>query len=236
MALVLLDSGGRSTPGCPAEGAKPAEASSSAPFALNAEHKTQAAARRMIQYLDKPRFRALLCVYVSQIQDAEDAGWQLATERTIDAAVGVQLDGLGDIVGQPRQGLSDDDYRPLIRARIKANNSEGTAPNIIDVAVAALNNPASGSILYDIKPPAGYLLTLVTPLTFDEHILNDLIQDATSGGVRGVLIVPMTDAGSSLTLSAAADFPTFELDRGLDSAATPGTGKGRLARAMGPET
>ncbi len=236
MALILLDSGGRPTPDCPAEGDKPSVPSASPPLSQNTEHKVQGAARRIIQYISKPRFAELLCIFMAQIQDAEDAGFQLATERTVDTAVGVQLDGLGDIVGQTRQGLSDDDYRPLIRARIRANNSEGTAPNIIDVAVAALNNPGAGKVLYDIKPPAGYLLKIVDELLFDEHILNDLIQDATSAGVRGVLIVPISDVTTLKTFGRVSDFPEFDGSIGFDSATTPGTGKGRFVRAMGPET
>lgn len=78
--------------------------------------------------------RKLLRVWLSGVQGLEYALQQLYTERNIDNAIGAQLDVLGVIVGQPRNGLIDDTYRRHIRARISANRSKGTLKDLLTVA------------------------------------------------------------------------------------------------------
>lgn len=53
--------------------------------------------------------------------------------RQLSNAVGAQLDGLGEIVGQQRQGQSDDVYRLFLAGRIFANSSDATTPTIIQL-------------------------------------------------------------------------------------------------------
>ena len=199
---------------------------------LNPNHRAQGIARLIAQYVGKPRIETLIGIFLDQIQEAENALFELATERFVENAIGVQLDGIGDIVGQERQGLGDDDYRPLIRARIKANNSEGTAPDIIGVANAALNDPGTGEIRFDPKFPASFELTITNELGFDEDILNDLIQDATMGGVRAFLMITFAPAANRFAFSASQLDDVFDVDSGFDSGTTPGTGKGQFSRVL----
>jgi len=91
----------------------------------------------MIQY------RALASILAERWQVVEDFVWQLATERGIDDAVGVQLDGLGDILDEPRGGLGDEAYRTFLRAKILVFRSKG---RIIDLA----------EILRVILPESGF--------------------------------------------------------------------------------
>jgi hypothetical protein len=235
--LVLLDSKSRITI-CPPLTDKPTAASPEAPLSKDIEHILQGRARLIAQYVGKPRLDDLLCIYIDQIQLLEDALWDLATLRTIDAGEGVQLDGIGDIVRQERQGFSDDDYRPLLRARVRANKSEGTAPDIIAVAVAAMNEPPLGQIEFESLPPAGFELLITDQLIFPEEILNDLIQDATLAGVRANVIVTLTAAEINRFdfADGVGDDNVFDADSGFDSATTPGTGNGEFSRALGPST
>jgi len=211
----------------------PQSPASSAPLAHDLEHVNQAVARLIQQYRDKPRMEALIAIYSRQVQDLEDALWQLATERFADTAIGAQLDVLGIIVGQERQGLGDDDYRALIAARIAANNSEGTAPDIYKVALAALGG--AGNVRIEFKPPASFIVYFEDPIPFADEIINDLIQDARAAGCRAVVIAAQ-QATNQARFSAAADYPTFAAANGLDSAASPGLGFGQLARAMDEQT
>jgi hypothetical protein len=75
----------------------------------------------------------LIAIYIQQIQELETMWFELINERTMDTAVGVQLDGLGDIVGEERFGRNDDDYRVAIKGRIRLNLSNGTAEDIVAV-------------------------------------------------------------------------------------------------------
>ena len=88
-------------------------------------HVQEGLANLVQQFKDKPDLAALLTSYLEQIQDLETAYFGLLTERTLNAAVGVQLDGIGAIVGEDRRGRDDADYRLAIRARIKASTPAG---------------------------------------------------------------------------------------------------------------
>lgn len=227
--LVLLDSKSRITI-CPPLSAQASAASSGPPLSQNTEHILQARARLIAQYVGKPRIDEILCIYVDQIQLLENALWQLATLRTIDTGEGIQLDGIGDIVGQERQGLSDADYKPLLRARIKANNSEGTGPDILAVADAALNEPGPGSIRFDPKPPASYELTFTEPIPFADEIMTGLIFEATAAGVRAIVIVTYLASTAVFTLGTVDN--EFDTSKGLGSTTTPSVGGGGFTHAI----
>ena len=205
------------------------------PLAKNVDHCPQALNARTQDYVGLPRFEELLRIYCEQAQEVEDAVWQIA-EDSVSTAVGVQLDGFGSIVGADREGLSDDDYRALIRATIVANRSEGTAPDLFSIIVAALALDAPGLARLEFYPPAAYVVEILNPPAFDAEILHGLLQRGTAAGVRGITIVSDEPVGTRLRLSRAGDFPAFAAVTGLDSAATPGTGTGSLTRALDERT
>jgi hypothetical protein len=63
--------------------------------------------------------------------------------RRLESASGVRLDDLGKLVGQPRDGFGDTDYRRVIGARIAINRSTGVRSDLIRIALAILNTPGS---------------------------------------------------------------------------------------------
>ena len=82
----------------------------------------------------------MLRVLLQPTQDLEDVLQALRTQRSIDAAVGAQLDMIGAIVGQPRNGMTDDDYRIYCRARIATNRSGGSYEDLIKISLLVLND------------------------------------------------------------------------------------------------
>lgn len=96
-------------------------------------HVTEALGNYIEKFKDKPRLLALTTAYIEQIQDLEDAFYQLITDRTIETAVGTQLDGIGSIVGEDREGRDDSDYRLAIRVRILLNLTDGTIEQVIEI-------------------------------------------------------------------------------------------------------
>lgn len=82
----------------------------------------------------------LIVTYITQIQELENAWFELIDERTLDTSVGAQLDGIGRIVGEDRLGRNDDDYRQAIRGRIRLNLSRGTAEDIYAIIFAQLGS------------------------------------------------------------------------------------------------
>ena len=79
------------------------------------------------QFQNKPRLAGVLCALLESVQEAEDAAWQLLTERDLDSAVGAQLDQLGRLVGEERQGRTDDQYRPFVRGSLR-DRRRGSLP------------------------------------------------------------------------------------------------------------
>jgi Protein of unknown function (DUF2612) len=92
---------------------------------------------RTHQYVNSPKFNALLYVLLKKFDDVTRCLVSLDYYLYIDNAVGAQLDQLGDIVGagrtvgfQPSGGVSpvldDTTYRLLIKAQIAKNQWDGT--------------------------------------------------------------------------------------------------------------
>ena len=93
--------------------------------------------RLLWQWEDSPLLRGMLESYLTAGQEIEDAFFQLLSERGINEAIGAQLDVLGDIVGEARQGREDDKYRLAILSRGLINNSNGTPEELLEIVATA---------------------------------------------------------------------------------------------------
>lgn len=96
------------------------------------------------QFRGKANIEALMEVVGIQLQEVFDFYEQLRTERSVDTAVGKQLDGVGDIAvmtrkeaGQlagnpiPFEVIDDDTYRQYLIYKILKNTCDCTYPDII---------------------------------------------------------------------------------------------------------
>ena len=95
------------------------------------DYTSLALARLASQFAESPKLRALLAQLVGPLEVVEGEADNLRDKRWIDTAVGAQLDGLGTIVGEGREGRNDDDYREALRFRVFINVSKGTPPDVI---------------------------------------------------------------------------------------------------------
>lgn len=102
--------------------------------------------RLLAQYQDKPRLAAVLCALLDEVQETEQLFADLRPNFTLDAALGAQLDAIGDLVGEPRNGLGPDAYRRRIRARILVNASAGRADDLIAILVLLVHGRAPVSL------------------------------------------------------------------------------------------
>lgn len=105
------------------------------------DHATEALAA-IPPTLDKPNWRALITSSMAQMQAIEDAAIAIIVQRALADAVGAQIDQLGKLVGQPREGREDDDYRRVIGCKIAVNESQGMREDLIRVARLALLDPS----------------------------------------------------------------------------------------------
>lgn len=192
-------------------------------------HCDLAKAKLIEQFKTRPRIESLLCdVFIQQIQELEVALFDLRTETTLDDAVGVQLDVLGVIIGQGRLGLGDENYRVLLKARVLANRSDGQLETLIAILVLIYGEPVT--IVATTPDPASVRLEVLSPATFDEVVVQGILEDAKGGGVR--LVYVFIEQAVSLTFSFA-DGAVAEIDpnQGFADSVAPGTG-GRLAGVL----
>jgi hypothetical protein len=106
-------------------------------------------------------------VFVDQLQGVEDAVLDVKFLQQIDYAIGAQLDGLGELVGEPRLGRSDADYKPAIYFRMFLNAGRGE-PELLIAAIRTFT--LSNHIEYAEMHPAKVLLS------FDGTLLHSDLQ------------------------------------------------------------
>ncbi|TDI74590.1 MAG: hypothetical protein E2O82_03665 [Betaproteobacteria bacterium] len=101
-------------------------------------------------------WEALIHAFTLEAQDMENTMIDMLNGRSLDTAEGVNLDRIGQIVGADRGGATDEEYLVLILAQIAANNSDGTADNILGIfrVLAGPNVP----VRFDEQFPAKFYL------------------------------------------------------------------------------
>ncbi len=182
------------------------------------------------QFKEDP-FVLLFCdAYGAQLQQLEDSGQALLTIPSIDLSEGVQLDVIGVIVGQPRQGVPDSTYRLYLRARIRANKSGGTPADLYAVffamfgALTILQYVPGGDASFTFR-----ILSSIDPV--EAAVALVFLTDSKAAGVRGILEWSPADPGDMFTVSDADD-PTAGTGLGFGDANDYTVG-GQLAGALG---
>ena len=159
------------------------------------DHLSIGLSNLLTQFRGQPNIQGILRSYLTQLQEIEDVAISLIDERYVDTATGVQLDGIGTIVGEPRAGRSDVDYRVAIKGRIRANAANSRIEDILELFVLllpgftfTLSEGTEASFLIEINEA-------LTPVTDPSPgVLNAQLQIAKGGGVRASLIYGTFDS------------------------------------------
>lgn len=88
------------------------------------------------QFQDKETFLGFVDGFAISAQDLEDELFRFFNELSLNEAIGQQLDGIGEILGEPRLARNDDDYRAFLSVRITINISRGEPETLISVLAA----------------------------------------------------------------------------------------------------
>ena len=152
-------------------------------------HENKAAGNLIERWKTKEGFRALHASYAPEIQEVENALWQVLLSMYVDNASGYSLDALGNRVGEHRQSQNDPDYRVRIKARIVINRSEGRPEDLLLVCRVLgvhgrYTNTGNASCRIDIdeRPTNGAT----------RRQIHTLLGQTVSGGVRIYVSVPVT--------------------------------------------
>lgn len=119
------------------------------------DYTSLALSRLAGQFSNSPKLQGLISAIAGQLALLELEADLLMTDRWIDTAQGVQLDGCGYIVGEARHGMDDDAYRKLIKFGILENVSRGT-PSTLIAGLKFLTEPTDCQ--YQESYPATVLL------------------------------------------------------------------------------
>jgi hypothetical protein len=141
------------------------------------------------QFKESTRLRSLICAFMDQHDDLEQAGVDIETYRSIDTATGVQLDALGDFLGRARNGYDDAQYRLFLRAQVMANASFGHPDSLIEILQLLDNGFAPGSITYTEIGPATSVLHCLVPLGEQPlgEVFISFLRQAKANGTRVIL-------------------------------------------------
>lgn len=164
----------------PSSPAAPAPADTEGTYVHN-DAMVEEAVGLLIEWFRKPRWVALLQSMVGEIQEAEDAVYAVLSALDLDTAVDDVLDKFGRLVGELRQGRSNDDYRAAVRVRILVNSSDGKLEQLIAIARGLV--PTAVVSVQELYPAAlrMYFSTLGT-VSF--RTVERLLHQAKPAGVR----------------------------------------------------
>lgn len=183
-------------------------------------HAAEALNKFINQFREKPGFAALVGATTDQIQELEDTIWDLYGTFSIDDATGLYLDRIGALLGQPRLGLSDEDYRIWLKARQRVNASNGTAAALLDI-LFTLDPDATFD--YDTYPPASYSITMYgTDLT--PEVLADILSEAQPAGVSGMFAYTTAPETAVFEFSATGAIDATTPDMGFGDSGDPDVG------------
>ena len=97
------------------------------------DHVTEGLAYLPSQFFDSPVLRELLTIWLERLQALEVVIADIVSQKSIDLAEGVQLDGIGEHLGVKREGLTDIDFRKKLKIQKILNASEGNYPTVLEL-------------------------------------------------------------------------------------------------------
>jgi hypothetical protein len=117
-------------------------------------------ARLAYQYLGSEKFKEFIRAFLKQTDDLYDSNVELIVDRTLETAYGVQLDGIGEIVGIKRYpGSDDDEYRWMIKAKIMINSTDMTVPNMIAILTFIFDPGVKIHYILEVNLNPNFILT-----------------------------------------------------------------------------
>jgi len=143
---------------------------------------TQGLDKLLSQYVDSEALKDLICTLVSPLDALQQAYLDVNYNRWIDNAYGVQLDVIGNIIIEPRNGKSDTAYRLALKVRVLVNRSNGTTEELI--AIALLQEPDLEDYLFRDYIPHAQVAWLAGPWNtgIDPRDLAHKLRQASAGG------------------------------------------------------
>ena len=154
---------------------------------LNTTVVADALARLVDGLVANQPFNDLVTLYTSEYQNLENTFYDIYTKFRIGTAANEELDILGKIVGEDRNGKGDAEYTLYINARIAANLSGGDVESILRCLVLILDDTTGTVEVKQLFPAA--LCVTVKNIAIVESVataMSAFLADCRIAGVRGL--------------------------------------------------
>lgn len=135
------------------------------------------------QFEDSPNINDFVEIFVNPIQECERIAAQIMKCRDLDTMTGDRLDIAGVILGVPRNGLTDEEYRTLLKLWVYLNKSSGE-PELLIMALRTFTKATD--IHYMESHPAKVLLEFHSPFSPPVN-LRAMLQRLAVAGVKILL-------------------------------------------------
>lgn len=149
---------------------------------------------RLLAAWQQPKIRGIVRALAQGAQTLEDTNFDLIVSTGLDEATGDALDQWGELVGEERGILSDNEYRQFILARMLANRSDSTVDSLLEIfEIATQPNIAT---FHQDNFPAGFYLQVTRNDFMTEETLRRvarLMEDVRPGGRHMTLIEAVID-------------------------------------------
>jgi hypothetical protein len=181
------------------------------------DHASEATGELLSQFL-QPSAVGFVTGLMDPVQGLEDDLRDLRADRLLSTAIGVQLDRFGDLVGEIRGALTDDEYRQFIASRIRSNLCGGSPDELITIFSSMAGPALPGTVVVYNRIGWGpaYSLTISRATALSGEAANRVRSQMADVNPAGV--------GQQLLVSVGA--APFRFNSG------PGFGTGRLVGAL----
>jgi hypothetical protein len=118
------------------------------------------------QFKDSENLNGIIEASNNKAQDIETAVFEIRTEFDLDIAVGAQLDILGSIFNEDRDGRNDSDYRTAIKIK-GSNQFSGEPESIISIILSSFG---ATFVVYRPNYDAKYYILTDASITSEDLI------------------------------------------------------------------
>lgn len=205
------------------------------------DHAQRAVDRLHAQHKGKANLELLVRTLATPTQEIENQLFLVWVAKRIDTATGIELDAVGSLVNEPRDGRTDSDYRRILRAVIRANRSKARILDVIETARLVLTSSPTSQLLVESVPHKTVCLE-VHGVAIPESLASDvfrLVERSVDGGTR-LLVKYATDVDAEMfafamgtnangaIAASATSIPTTGIPSGI-----PNLGGGTLTLSEG---
>jgi len=146
--------------------------------------------RLLEQFKGKPAIEGLICALADRGTEIEQSLINVSEFRSLDTALGSQLDQIGRFYREPRNGKTDDQYRAFLKAFALIVASKGRANELIDALVFLDNGFDLAAIELIPHYPASFVMTARVP--FGQQLLGEefarVLRKIVAAGVQFILL------------------------------------------------